>query len=260
RRLDATVFAVSTIVAALLATDLSWTIWEHVATLQYLAYPWRTLCVPALFMPLLALYAFDRIGPRITSAAVVVLVLFNVAHTAPKGVQVYDEAFYGADLIARNGINTSTREEYEPKTVYLRPIFDSVPLRGVRSTPAVTLLAANSTSQSFKVDASEPALMQDSLFDYPGWTVRVDDREVPTSPALESGQITFNVPAGTHNVLVELRPTPIRRLSFYMSLAALALMALIVMFTLLAARNRTEPVEQPMPEIVAKSRSKRSRR
>jgi hypothetical protein len=260
RRLDATVFAVSTIVAALLATDLSWTIWDHIATLQYLAYPWRTLCVPALFMPLLALYAFDRIGPRLTSAAVVVLVLFNVAHTAPKGVQKYDEAFYNADLIARNGLNTSTREEYEPKTVYLRPFFESALLKGVRSAPAVTLLAANSYSQSFKVDASEPALMQDSLFDYPGWTVLVDDREVPTSPALESGQITFNVPVGTHNVSVELRPTPIRRLSTYISLFAAALLALIVMFALFAARNRIEPLEQSKPEIAAKSRSRRSRR
>jgi hypothetical protein len=260
RRLDATVFAASTIVAALLATDLSWTIWEHVATLQYLAYPWRILCVPALFMPLLALYALERMGPRLTSAAVVVLVLFNIAHTAPKGVQKYDEAFYSADLIARNGINTSTREEYEPKTVYLRPNFDSVLLKGVRSTPAVTLLAANSDSQSFKVDSSEPALMQDSVFDYPGWTVLIDDHEIPTSPALESGQITFNLSAGTHNVSVELRPTPIRRLSSFISLATAALMALIVMFLLFAARSRIEPVEQSLPEKAAKSGSKRSRR
>jgi len=260
RRLDATVFAASTIVAALLATDLSWTIWEHVATLQYLAYPWRILCVPALFMPLLALYALERMGPRLTSAAVVVLVLFNIAHTAPKGVQKYDEAFYSADLIARNGINTSTREEYEPKTVYLRPNFDSVLLKGVRSTPAVTLLAANSDSQSFKVDSSEPALMQDSVFDYPGWTVLIDDHEIPTSPALESGQITFNLPAGTHNVLVELRPTPIRRWSSYISLATAVLLSLIVMFTLFATRNRTEPVEQSTLVEAAKSRSKRSRR
>ena len=102
--------------------------------------------------------------------------------------------------------------------------------------------------------------MQDSLFDYPGWTVLVDDREVPTSPALESGQITFNVPAGTHNVLVELRPTPIRRLSSYISLATAALMTLIVMFAISAARNRTEPVDQSLPERAAKSRSQRSGR
>jgi hypothetical protein len=260
RRLDALVFAGAAIVAALLATDLSWTIWAHVTTLQYLAYPWRTLCVPALFMPLLALYAFERMGPRPASVAIVVLVLFNIAHTAPKGVQTYDEAYYSADSIAHLGINTSTREEYEPRTVQYRPYFESVLLKGVRSTPLVTQIAVNSDSQSFKVDASEPALMQDSLFDYPGWAVLVDNREVATSPAAVSGEITFYVPAGTHNVLVELRPTPIRRWSFYVSLVTGALIALIMMFALVGGRNRAraETEDKAEPKRATKTRSKRS--
>jgi hypothetical protein len=239
---------------------LTWTIWEHVDTLQYLVYPWRTLCVPALFMPLLALYAFDRMGPRLASAAIVVLVLLNIAHTQPKGVQTYDEAYYSSDLIAQKGINTATREEYEPRTVYHRPFFDSVTLKGVRSSPEVTQLAANSTSQAFKVNASEPAVMQDSLFDYPGWTVLVDDRQVATSPASDSGEITFNVPAGAHNVSVELRPTPVRQWSYYISLATAALMTLLVTFALFVGRNRAKPIDKASP-IAAKTRSrKRSRR
>jgi len=88
--------------------------------------------------------------------AIVVLVLVNIAHTQPKGIQTYDEAYYSSDLIAQEGINTTTREEYEPRTVYHRPVFDSVLLKGVRSSPEVTQLAANSTSQSFKVNASAP--------------------------------------------------------------------------------------------------------
>ncbi len=92
-------------------------------------------------MPLLALYAFDRMGPRLASVAIVALVLFNLAHTSPKGIQTYDEAYYSADFIAQKGINTTTREEYEPKTVYHRPVFDGVLLKGVRSTPAVSRLA-----------------------------------------------------------------------------------------------------------------------
>ena len=182
-------------------------------------------------MPLLALYAFERMGPRLASAAIVALVLFNIAHTAPKGIQTYDEAYYSADLIAQKGINTTTREEYEPKTVYHRPSLRRRPAqRCAVDARGISTRASSSNSQSFKVDASEPALMQDSLFDYPGWTVLVDDREVATSPASDSGEMTFNVPAGTHNVLVELRPTPIRRWSFYVSLATAALMTLIVSF------------------------------
>jgi hypothetical protein len=259
RRLDAIVLAAASIVGALLATDLSWPIWEHIATLQYLVYPWRTLCIPALFMPLLALYAFDLMSPRLASAAIVVLVVLNLAHTQPKGVQTYDEAYYSADLIAQKGINTTTREEYEPRTVYYRPAFDSVDLKGVRSLPEVTQLAGNPTSQSFKVDASEPALMQDSLFDYPGWTVLVDDRQVATSPASDSGEITFNIPAGAHSVSVELHPTPIRRWSSYISLITAALMALLVMFALFSGRNRAEVTGKVGP-VATKTRSKRRSR
>jgi hypothetical protein len=259
RRLDAVVFAGAAILGALLATDLSWAIWAHVATLQYLVYPWRTLCVPALFMPLLALYAFERMGPRLASIAIVALVLFNLAHTSPKGIQTYDEAYYSANLIAQKGINTTTREEYEPMSVYHRPAFDSVLLKGVRSTPTILQLAVSSTSQSFKVDASAPALMKDSLFDYPGWTVLVDDREVATSPASDSGELTFNVPAATHNVLVELRPTPIRQWSFYLSLATAVLMSLVATFALVT-RSRAKPLDEARP-IATKTRStKRSRR
>ncbi len=260
RRFDAIVFAVASIVGAWLATDLSWKIWEHATTLQYLVYPWRTLCIPALFMPLLALYAFDRMGARLASAAIVALVLLNIAHTQPKGVQTYDEAYYSSDLIAQRGINTTTREEYEPRTVYQRPGFDSVLLKGVRSAPVVSQLNVSSNRQSFTVDASEPSLMKDSLFDYPGWTVLVDEREVATAPDADSGEITFNIPAGVHSVLVELRPTPIRRWSYYVSLVTGALMTLIVAFALFTAWNHTEPFDKAKPAPPTKTHPKKGSR
>jgi len=260
RRLDALLFAGATIVGALLATDLSWTIWAHVDTLQYLVYPWRTLCLPALFMPLLALYAFERMDLRLASVAIVALVLLNITHTQPKGVQNYDEAYYGEDSIARLGINTATREEYEPRTVLYRPQFDNVLLKGVRATSLVSQLSVSSDSQSFKVDASEPTLMQDSLFDYPGWTVLVDDREVATSPASESGEVTFTVPAGTHDVQVELRPTPIRRWSYYLSLVTAALMTLVMMSAIVLGWNRSETIDKTRPMPARANGSKRSRR
>jgi len=186
-------------------------------------------------------------------------VVLYLPHTSPKGIQTYDEAYYSADLIAQKGINTTTREEYEPATVYHRPAFDSVLLKGVRSTPTISQLAVSSNSQSFKVDTSEPARMQDSLFDYPGWIVLVDDHEVATSPASDSGELTFNVPAGKHNVLVELRPTPIRRWSFYASLATAALMILVATLALVT-RSRTERLVDPRPRPTKTRSNKKSRR
>jgi hypothetical protein len=180
-------------------------------------------------------------------------------HTQPKGIQTYDDAYYSANLIARKGINTTTREEYEPRTVYHRPAFDPVLLKGVRSAAVVSQLVVSSNRQSFTVDASEPSLMQASLFDYPGWTVLIDDREVQTSPASDSGEVTFTVPAGVHSVLMELRPTPIRRWSYYASLVTSALMILIIAFALVTTRNRAEAFNRARP-APAKTRSKKKSR
>jgi len=256
RCLDAIVFAAAAIVGALLATDLTWGIWERVGTLQYLVYPWRTLCLPALFMSLLALYAFERIGPKATWGAIAALVLLNVLHTTPKQILTFDDAYFYPESIAQRGINTSTREEYEPRTVLSRPSFESVSLKGVSSKPVVTQLTNRSNRQSFKVDSGQPALMQDSLFDYLGWRVLVDDREVPTSPALVSGQITFSVPAGTHKVLVELRPTRIRAWSLYISLGSVVLLILFVLFARFMAPDRAEGTDQIRPKKAGKARSR----
>jgi len=254
------VFAIAALVGAFLAIEWSSLIWASVHTLQYLQQPWRALFLPAFFIPLFALYAYQRMGDRYASVAVIALVLLNIAHTEPKGVQTYDEAFYYADSIARLGIKAAASDEYTPSTAPQNANFHTDLLKGVGSAPLVTQLSVGSSSQSFKVDASAPALMQDSLFDYSGWTVLVDDREVPSSPASDSGQITFNVPAGSHNVSIELRPTPIRRWSWYLSLATGASLSLMLLVALFMARNRTEADDKSESKATRPRSGKRPRR
>jgi len=176
----------------------------------------------------------------------VALVLLNIAHTQPKGVQTYDDAYYYADSIARLGIPATIGDEYAPRAANQHTKFETTLLKGVSSTPMVSQVSISPDSQSFKVDAGALALMQDSTFDYPGWTVLIDDRQVATSPASDSGQITFNLPAGTHNVSVELRPTPIRRWSYYLSLATASLIGLILMFARFAVPSGDESMSRPI--------------
>ena len=59
RRVDAMLFAGVALAGALLATEWSSPVWARITTLQCFQFPWRALCVPALFMPLLAFYAFE---------------------------------------------------------------------------------------------------------------------------------------------------------------------------------------------------------
>jgi len=239
---DMSVFAIAAIGGAFLAFESSSPIWTNVHTLQYLQQPWRALFLPALFLPLFALYAFQRIGSQFAAAALVALVLLNIGHTQPKGIQTYDDPYYYADSIARLGLTATSNDEYAPRTAHQSQGFQTYLLKGVNSTPLITNLGVSSNGQSFKVDASEPALLQDSVFDYPGWTVFVDDRKVASSSAPDTGLLTFNLPAGTHNVSVELRPTPARRLSYYLSIATGALISLMLIFTLFTTRTGDKPV------------------
>ncbi len=67
------------------------------------------------------------------------------------------------------------------------------------AAPLIYFAAVTSNAQSFQVFTKKPARLHDSVFYYPGWTMTVDNREVPISPEPVSGIITSDViPAGPH--------------------------------------------------------------
>jgi hypothetical protein len=76
--------------------------------------------------------------------------------------------------------------------------------------------------------------MHDTVFYYPGWTVKVDQREVAISPQPVTGLLTFEVPAGTHEVTLELRPTYVRSAARNVSLGAAAVVMLMLIAGALA--------------------------
>ena len=236
RRSDALVFAGVTIAAAWLATEWSSPVWARVATLQYLVFPWRTLSVCALTIPILALYAFERIGAKLTVAVIVLLVLVNLPHTQPKGYRTYDEEFYSPASIAQNGITTSTREEYEPRWVQARIKYTGDGILTPTPLTVVRELSRSSTRHEYAVTAPALVTVRDSTYYYPGWTVLIDGHETAVSPAPVFGAISFQVPPGNHTVTIELRPTMVRRIAPIISMLTLG----ILLIALAAARIASE--------------------
>ena len=99
-RAYAIAFGLAAILGAWLSTTWASAVWQHVATLQYMGFPWRTLVLPGLMMPVLALFAFDRLGAKWTVAAVLLLIGFNLPHTEPVGYLTYDDEYYAPESIA----------------------------------------------------------------------------------------------------------------------------------------------------------------
>ena len=234
RRAEAIAFAALAIIGAWLATSWSSPLWGRVATLQYLAYPWRALMLPALFLPLAAAPALERLAPRWQIFAALAFVALNVAHTEPKGYLTFDDEFYSPDSIARKGINTTTREEYEPQAVEARPPFTEQALRGLEDPVTVGETIMRAQRQEIWVTAPRATPVETRTFFYPGWTVSIDGENTPISVVPARGTMTFEVPAGTHRIVLALQPTMARRLGAFVSAVTLTVLALIPIFARLS--------------------------
>jgi hypothetical protein len=205
--------------------------------LQHLIYPWRALFLPALLLPLLAVFALERAGPRWSAALVLALVAINVAHTEPERYLTYDEEYYAPDSLAARGINTTTHEEFEPRWTDARPPYTKDLLAGISGPVEVTAISRRTASQEFLVKAPRRTQVESSTFFYPGWHIEIDGAPVAVSPVAVRGTMQFDVPAGAHAVKLELRPTPLRRVSLWVSALALALLAALVIRNVLRGHN-----------------------
>ncbi|HZZ09045.1 MAG TPA: hypothetical protein VFE43_10910 [Candidatus Binataceae bacterium] len=228
RRIDALVFGGAAIAGALMATEWSSPIWARINTLQYLQFPWRTLFLPALFMPLLALPAFDRVGPRASVMLIVLIVLVNLRHTQPKGYKGFDDEYFDPASIAARGLESTTRREYVPRWVQVPRQNTGVGLISPDSSLWARALSSTSTRHAYSVVAPAAVRVMERTYYYPGWTVLIDHRPTTVSPAPSFGMISFVVPSYRHLVEVELRPTRVRSVALMISTLTLAVLLLAI--------------------------------
>jgi 6-pyruvoyl-tetrahydropterin synthase related domain len=237
RRRETVALVLIALVGAWLATDWSAAIWSRAPTLQYLAYPWRALALPGLALPLLALGAFARLPARARALAIALLVLLNVAHTEPKGYLTFDDEYYAPESIAQKGINTTTREEYEPRWVGTRPPYTPERLFARDGAIEAAQRRSDVAWQELTVRSPAPVEVAATTFFYPGWTVLLDGEPIAARPASGTGFITFDLPAGEHDVRLELRPTRVRRIATLVSLATAATLLLAAIAAILRRKR-----------------------
>jgi len=241
-------FALAALIGCWLSTDGALVIWQHVEMLQYLQFPWRALVLPGLFLPLLAVFLFERIGTRWTLVAGLALVLFNLPHTEPKDYLTFDDEYYAPTSIAAQGINTLTREEFEPRWVgSSRPAYDPRGLAGVGSAIETEEVSHTSWRQVYSVRTAEAVAVQSTTFFYPGWQVYVDGRKVPVAPVADRGTMQFALPAGQHQVVLELKRTGIRAVA--LGITEASLLALAALFILRWPVSRIRKFRRPPAEI-----------
>jgi hypothetical protein len=238
--------ALTSATGALMSMQLSEPLWKALPVIQYLQFPWRFLALPGLGLSLLAGLGIVALGSggrarwAYPVAAVVAMALFGLLHAKPSRFLPFDDEFYEPTSIARRGINTLTREEYEPVWVKMRPPYTAVelePLTGLPGFRARPLPGRTPEFHGYQVDATQPCRVRVNTFFYPGWEIAVNG--VPIKISIEDvwGRMLVDLPSGSYVLTVQLRDTSLRAASRWISF----LTAVLLLAAVIRSRRRNPP-------------------
>jgi hypothetical protein len=91
----------------------------------------------------------------------------------------------------------------------------------------VTLVDDRPLAWTYQIDGDAPFVFRLFHFYFPGWVATVDGRPSPIRPAEPDGFITVEIPAGSHQLEIAFRDTPVRKTAWTVSGLALLFCLLI---------------------------------
>lgn len=253
-----------------LSLAVSQPLWEAIAPLELIQFPWRFLGPATVCAALLVPLSLHGRGRRfayggegwLSALALAVLVLpalswtfvtrFPPAQLPPKPA-VTDLFAYEVES---GGFGLTSTGEFLPVGVKQLPTPDAAWAEAVAQNTAErldrSLLPAGVTVQrsttarlaaEARFESAQPFDATFRWFYFPGWQAEVDGQPAPLRASEPFGFIRVPVPAGAHTVRVFFGHTPVRQLATALSLLGLAgLLALT-----LAARHVT-PESPPSPQ------------
>lgn len=210
------------IITLFFTTDYSLIFYQNINILSNIQFPWRMLSLFIFLPPIIVAYILNQFDEQKTRILALCLIAFFAFTRFP---QLYSKnntdhpfsryLFTTVNLHSTNmnTIWTGETVDYPVKTV--KP--EIIEGKG----KIVTRIQSNSWRR-YTVDNQTPTRMVDYTFYFPGWRVWVDGQltDIQFQDPNYRGVITYNVPAGKHDVYVRFTDTKVRMLGNLISLAA----------------------------------------
>ena len=207
------VWALSAIaVAIFLMNYRSIIVWNKFPLLPYFQFPWRFLILTTFFIPLL-LVIFEKLRMKRYLFIILSLIVMLPAmfYFRPQDFLGRVDEYYLNRYIPHPSVSEEykkTQEEYLrlPKDTQMRP--NRIYPRATSEDPSINeIIVLNDLDAVLKIASDKGTVINYNKYYFPGWVVKIDDKITEISPGLPFGQITFFVPAGTHNVNVNFEET-----------------------------------------------------
>ncbi len=249
-----------------MTTELSNIVWEKIAYLQYLEFPWRFLSFTAFFLSIsasFAVYFFNKIFSAIRWRNVILVITMGMIVAT---VGYYQKYFHPQEYIYKSDTELTGFDEISWRVS--RSSFDFLPAEiqtkksNIDTTiPTITqsdlrqesygLYKGNGTVEVIKNKMAEKEFTINSTntnvlmelwlytFNFPGWTASLDGNPIVIKDDNPFRLISVTVPLGYHNLRVEFKNSPVRNIG-----NTLSVLSVICAILLLWGRGKFKQIER----------------
>jgi len=235
------------IFSAFMTTFYSSFIWKIIPPLAYLQFPWRFLTFTALFSAILAgatIHYLKLPVVKIASAFVLVILLLV------PNLKLFQPQFYRTSLTDNLATSRDTVSwdvslssfEYVPRGVELykstlgtnlikidKSQIPTQPIEIISGAPEIQRLRASPGKTEFDLNSNSLSKIKANIFNFPGWSLLIDGKQVAIDDDNPLKLITFSVPKGIHSVKIVFGETPLRLAANYISLLSILAFAVLVL-------------------------------
>jgi hypothetical protein len=214
-------------------TKLSIPIWELVKPMQFIQYPWRLL---SFMIPICAFISAEvaQLVKRTWLLSVLACLSFLlILRYTPVLYEPRNEAYY----MARNNFTDGTSSMGNSFSTIWTSWKDTRAKQEivVEKGFVVSVSKWKYLEKSFSVRQFEDGLVSVNTIYFPGWTVFVDDIQIPLNID-KKGIIEFSVPRGVHKIDITFQDTIPRKVGNYLSIISLVSSSIVGIF--IAFRNK----------------------
>ena len=296
QRLHICLMAVATGLFLFMAMPVSRRLWEALPLIDFVQFPWRFVgraALPVAFLAGVPFYWFEYRNRKVNQrqpvadgrsaatrwwplAALLVAVSLLVLEAIPNLYPRYcpEEPYPTIQTVhqyehATGLVGVDPEGSYFPRTVRERPAGSPLeddyaagrtPMRFDTSALPIAARIEDIQYQGHGVrltlDSPEPFTARYLSFAFPGWSARIDGQPVAITPEEPSGLISFEIPAGRHEISMAWGTTPLRTGLVAISLMSAASAAAIMIRAMQRRPNvysRRQPADSGSPAGVRRN-------
>ena len=207
-------------------------IWEAIAVLKFLQFPWRFLTIGVFALSLLTggavlLFRKELAKSLFVAGAVGLIIFMSFRFFYPGDFFNVDQQDLRNNLLSKvflgEGERTPRWIQYPP---LVAPAQKFEIVQGIADISEYK--AINAIKHTAKIFTDQPVVVCFHSFYFPGWRVFMDGKEASINPNNKYGIILFEVPPGEHRVTVVFGSTPIRTMATVISWVGAALFVFLM--------------------------------